>query len=94
MLDKKHYANGQAVHTLDGDTLTYFFKSGKLKAFGRYVEEQMQGEWKFYRESKGDGDLLWQIGNFADNQKHGSWKRYARSGEIEYDENFNHGKML
>lgn len=94
MLEKKHYANGQATHELDGDILTYFFKTGKVKAFGKYVNEQMQGEWVFYRESKGEGNHLWQTGNFANNEKHGRWLRYSRSDELEYDESFDHGNKL
>lgn len=94
MLEKKQYANGQQTHKLDGDVLTYFFKTGKVKAHGKYVNDQMQGEWVFYRESKGDGNQLWQIGHFTNNAKHGSWKRYSKIGELEYDENFENGKKL
>ena len=32
MLSKKNYANGQKVHELDGDQMTYYFKNGKIKA--------------------------------------------------------------
>ncbi|PCI87941.1 MAG: hypothetical protein COB24_04165 [Hyphomicrobiales bacterium] len=94
MLKKKQYANGQPVHKMVGDILTYFFKTGKDKAYGKYLNEQMQGEWTFYRESKGDENQLWQIGNFVDNVKHGNWKRYSKAGELEYDENFENGKKL
>jgi hypothetical protein len=31
MLDKKFYANGQKIHELIGDSLTYYFKAEKLK---------------------------------------------------------------
>lgn len=94
MLTKKYYANGQATHEIDGEMLTYFFKTGKTKAYGKYIDEQMQGEWVFYRESKGDDDHLWQVGHFVDNAKHGNWRRYSRADEVEYDENFDHGKKL
>lgn len=94
MLGKKHYANGQATFKIEGETLTYFFKTGKVKAYGGYANEQMQSEWIFYRESKGDGNHLWQVGNFIDNEKHGSWMRYSRDNELKYDENFHHGKKL
>lgn len=94
MLEKKQYANGQATHEISGDILTYFFKTGKVKASGKYVNDQMQGKWTFYRESKGDDNHLWQIGNFLNNQKHGHWQRYSRSDEIEYDETFNKGTKL
>lgn len=94
MLEKKQYANGQTTHKLDGETLTYYFKSGKIKAFGSFINEQMQGEWTFYRESKGNGNHLWQVANFLDNAKHGNWKRYSRSGELEYEENFENNVKL
>lgn len=94
MLEKKHYANGQATHELAENKLTYFFKTGKIKAVGGYVNDQMQGEWIFYRESKGGENHLWQVGHFLDNQKHGSWKRYSRANELEYDQNFKNGKKL
>ncbi|MBL1421099.1 MAG: hypothetical protein COC24_011380 [Alphaproteobacteria bacterium] len=94
MLEKKNYANGQATHKMDGDILTYFFKTGKIKAQGEYVNEQMQGKWMFYRESKGDENKLWQIGHFVDNAKHGNWQRYSKTDEIEYDEDFENGKKL
>lgn len=90
MLKKKQYANGQPTHKLDGDTLTYFFKTGKVKAYGSYINEQMQGEWIFYRET----EQLWQVGHFIDNAKHGNWKRYSKTDALEYDENFKNGKKL
>lgn len=94
MIKKKHYANGQPTHEIENETLTYFFKTGKIKAQGGYVNEQMHGEWIFYRESKGDGNHLWQIGHFANNLKHGNWVRYSRNNEVEYDETFDNGKQL
>lgn len=94
MLEKKNYANGQPTHKLEDNILTYFFKTGKIKAQGQYINEQMQGEWIFYRESKGTTNHLWQVANFLDNAKHGEWKRYSRNDELEYHETFNKGKKL
>jgi len=37
-----------------GATLTWFFKTGQVKAKGRSVDDVMQGRWIFYRE---DGQL-------------------------------------
>jgi antitoxin component YwqK of YwqJK toxin-antitoxin module len=89
MMDKNEYVNGQKIFEYAGDTLTYFFKNGKVKAKGKSDKSVMQGEWKFYRET----GQLWQIGNFKDNQKHGKWRRYDRVGNIEYEETFNEGKL-
>jgi len=74
MIKLKQYANGQKTYEQKGDTLTYFFKNGEMKAFGKSVNDIMQGEWKFYRES----GQLWQVGCFKDNLKHGKWVRYDK----------------
>jgi antitoxin component YwqK of YwqJK toxin-antitoxin module len=90
MMKQKRYADGQKTHEQNGDQLTYFFKNGEIKAFGESVNETMQGEWKFYRES----GQLWQVGNFKDNQKHGRWVRYDKADRLEYEAYFDRGKML
>ncbi len=90
MMKKKQYANGQPTYEQSGDTLTYFFKDGKIKAHGASVNGMMEGEWKFYRES----GQLWQVGNFKNDQKHGPWIRYDKKGQLEYDEQFEDGKQL
>lgn len=90
MLSKKNYTNGQKVYELEGDKLTYYYKNGNLKAEGLFINEKMEGEWKFYRET----EQLWQIGNFKGNKKHGLWTRYNRDNEIEYRENFEEDKLI
>jgi len=90
MLNKENYANGQKMYELNGNILTHFYKSGKLKAEGIFKNEQMQGEWKFYRETA----QLQQIGNLLDNHKHGAWIRFDKNNEIEYDEIFEHNKIV
>lgn len=89
MLDKKSYTNGQKSLELIGNKLTYFFKNGKVKAEGRYENDQMEGEWKFYRET----GQLWQVGNFK-NGKNGFWVRYDRSNQLEYHETFEDDKII
>jgi antitoxin component YwqK of YwqJK toxin-antitoxin module len=89
MLEKKYYANGQKIHELDGDRLTFYFKNGKIKAEGQYLKE-MEGEWRFYRET----GQLWQIGNFKNGKKNGLFIRYDRSDKIEYQESFENGKII
>lgn len=84
MLEKKEYANGQKVYDYDGTTLTYYFKNGKVKAKGTLVDEKMEGEWLFYRET----GQLWQVGHFKNGEKKGEWKRFDRSGKVEHEETF------
>lgn len=90
MMKKKKYANGQKTYEQNGDTLTYFFKNGEVKAFGKSVNDIMQGEWKFFRES----GQLWQVGNFKDNLKEGKWVRYDKEDKLEYEEYFENGNKL
>ncbi|MCL2289443.1 MAG: hypothetical protein FWC34_01875 [Bacteroidetes bacterium] len=90
MQNKTHYTNGQKIFEQKGDVLTYFYKDGKIKAQGIFINNAMQGKWIFYRES----GQLWQIGNFKDNKKHGSFVRYDREDQIEYDETFDNGKIV
>lgn len=89
-MNKTHYINGQKIQEQKGDRLTYFFKDGKVKAEGPFLNGLMEGEWKFYRES----GQLWQIGNFKNGQKHGSWIRYDKKDGLEYDETFANGKIV
>lgn len=67
-LTKKNYANGQKAHELVGARLTYFFKIGNVKAAGLFVNDNMKGKWKFYRET----GQLWQVGSFTKGKKNGS----------------------
>ena len=89
MLSKKSYANGQKVYELDGEVLTFFYKTGKLKAKGFFINEKMEGEWLFYRET----GQLWQIGNFKNSKKHGLWVRYDKNDQVEYQETFVEDKV-
>jgi antitoxin component YwqK of YwqJK toxin-antitoxin module len=90
MLSKKEYTNGQKVYQLDGFRLTYFYKNGTLKAQGNFINELMEGEWRFYRET----GQLWQIGNFKDGKKNGAWVRYDKNNEQEYSEVFENDKTV
>jgi antitoxin component YwqK of YwqJK toxin-antitoxin module len=51
MLEKKFYVNGQPVYEINGNKLTYYFKNGKIKAEGPFINNLMEGEWIFYRET-------------------------------------------
>lgn len=90
MLDKKYYVNGQIAHELVGDLLTYFFKNGKVKAKGTFINGLMEEEWLFYRET----GQLWQIGNFKNSKKNGSFIRYDRNDQAEYQETFENDKII
>ena len=90
MMKNKEYSNGQKTFEQTGDRLTYFFKNGKIKAEGFFINEIMEGEWKFYRET----GQLWQVGNFNAGQKHGSWLRYDKMDRLEYKESFLNGKLV
>ena len=90
MLDKKYYVNGQLAHELVGDHLTYFFKNGKVKAKGAFINGLMEGEWIFYRET----GQLWQVGNFKNSKKNGDFIRYDRNDEVEYQQTFASDKII
>jgi antitoxin component YwqK of YwqJK toxin-antitoxin module len=89
MINKKDYSNGQKVQELNGNKLTYFFKNGKVKAEGPFINGKMEGEWKFFRET----GQLWQIGNFKKDMKNGKWLRYDKNNKLEYREIFKDNKI-
>ncbi len=89
-MKERFYKNGQKMFEQKGSTLTWFFKTGQVKARGRSVEGVMQGRWVFYRET----GQLWQVGHFKDNLKHGAFVRYDRSDRVEYQETFALGKIV
>lgn len=90
MQGKTHYKNGQEIFKKRGTVLTYYFKDGTLKAKGKSIDGTMEGKWIFNREN---GDL-WQVGHFRSGKKHGSWVRYGKTGAIEYNENFENGRIV
>jgi len=90
MLENKQYANGQKTYKLVGNRLTYYFKNGKVKAEGISLNDLMEGEWKFYRET----GQLWQVGNFKQGKKNGNWIRYDKNNWLEYSENFKDDKIV
>jgi len=89
-MKNKQYANGQQVYEQTGDTLTYFFKDGTIKAQGSSIDNVMEGEWKFFKQT----GQLWQVGNFKNGEKHGPWVRYDKNGQLEYQEQFEMGKLI
>lgn len=90
MQEDKQYINGQKKYEMSGDIMTYYFKNGKIKATGQFVNDLMEGEWKFYRET----GQLWQVGQFNNGKKNGVWIRYDKSNQLEYNEQFSDGKLI
>jgi len=90
MAEKKIYANGQPVFITEGDKRTYFYKNGKKRAEGKFINNMMEGEWIFYRET----GQLWQTGNFRNNKKHGEFIRYDKKDRVEYHETFDNNKII
>jgi antitoxin component YwqK of YwqJK toxin-antitoxin module len=91
MKNSGHYLNGQIISDQKGDTLTYYFENGDIKAQGKCVEGIFQGKWIF---NKKEG-YLWQVGNFDnDGRKHGPWIRYNRDGSVETSQIFEHGDRV
>lgn len=89
-LGNDEYVDGQKIYVLKGDSLTFFFKDGGVKAEGPYRNGMMQGEWRFYRAT----GQLWGTGSFKDDKKDGSWIRYDKNDSVEYDEVFKDGKQI
>jgi len=90
MSANKQYANGQPMFRRTGDTYIHFLKNGKIKAKGKMISGRMEGEWIFNRLS----GQLWQVGNFKHGQKHGNWLRYDKAGNLEYETEFDGGKLV
>jgi antitoxin component YwqK of YwqJK toxin-antitoxin module len=88
-MKSEKYKNGQVISDLENNVLTYFFKSGVIKASGLYINQVMEGEWRFYREN----GQLWQIGHFSAGNKNGTWIRYNKDGEVEYEKEFVDNKV-
>ena len=84
------YKNGQAISVQNGNILTYYFKDGKVKAKGKFIDKLMEGRWIFNRES----GQLWSVGNFKNSKKHGEFVRYDKTGNEEYRAKFVDGKLV
>ena len=88
---EKTYANGQAISSQRGNILTYYFKTGIVKATGPVVENQvLDGKWVFYREN----GMLSEVGHFKAGQKHGIWLFYDALGQLAYESEFSFGNEV
>ena len=90
MKNEGNYKNGQKISEMNGEILTYYYKSGVKKAEGKYVDEKFEGKWLFYNEN----GKLSQEGNFNNNEKDGEWKRFNDKEEIIYHVEFKNGKQI
>jgi hypothetical protein len=90
MLKDANYKNGQKIFKQKGDILTYFFKTGIIKAKGKHVNGLMEGKWIFNRES----GQLWQVGSFKKGIKHGKWIRYNKICDLEHEAEYQNGKIV
>lgn len=86
----QYYANGQKVFEQKGNIRTYFFKTGEMRAKGKFIDGKMEGKWIFNRNS----GQLWQTAHFLHNEKHGEWIRYDKKGSVEYHAEFDKGKLI
>lgn len=84
------YTNGQKIFEQKGNIRTYFFKTGTVRAKGKFIDGIMEGKWIFHRKT---GEL-WQTGHFLRNEKHGEWIRYDKNGSVEYHAEFVGGKLV
>jgi antitoxin component YwqK of YwqJK toxin-antitoxin module len=85
------FSSGQALSSQRGNILTYYFKTGIVKATGPVVgDQQMDGKWVFYKEN----GMISEIGHFKAGEKHGLWQRYDKLGQLEYEAEFASGKEV
>lgn len=76
------FAKGQPLSSQRGNILTYYFKTGVIKATGTVNGRgEKDGKWVFYREN----GMLWEVGYFKAGMKHGLWVRYDTLGQIELE---------
>lgn len=89
MEKERTFANGQAVSSQRGNILTFYFKTGVVKATGPVLQDQqMDGKWVFYNEN----GMLSEVGHFRSGVKHGLWQGYDKLGQLEYEAEFIAGK--
>lgn len=88
---EKTFANGQAVSSQRGDILTYYYKTGIVKATGTVLKDQvMDGKWLFYSEN----GLLTEVGYYKKGKKHGVFLHYDKLGQLVYEVEFSEGKEV
>jgi uncharacterized protein len=71
-----------------GDWLDYY-RSGSVRAKGRYVNNMREGKWQFYFNN----GSIEQTGNYKLGKQDGPWKWFYKTGEILIEEEFYNGKL-
>lgn len=71
-----------------GDWLDYY-RSGTVKAKGKYVNNLREGKWQFYFEN----GKIEQTGTYKLGRQSGAWKWFYDTGEILIEEEFYNGKL-
>ena len=50
-MNDQYYVNGQKVFEQKGNIRTYFFKTGTIRAKGKFVDDKMEGKWILKRST-------------------------------------------
>ncbi|WP_435299751.1 toxin-antitoxin system YwqK family antitoxin [Timonella sp. A28] len=74
--DRSGYGAVSGTHRI-GPWL-FWFKGGRVKSAGLYLNDQLHGPWVWFRERGG----LLQEGNFVESLQEGPWVRYFANGRI------------
>ncbi|MBK7967994.1 MAG: toxin-antitoxin system YwqK family antitoxin [Bacteroidetes bacterium] len=69
------------VNSADGKTarMTSFWENGKIKAVGKYINQEKDSTWNYYSEND---TLLTAIENYKLGKAHGIWKTFYPTGKI------------
>jgi len=80
---------GELIHAKDGKTayMTSYWPDGKIKATGKYVNQEKDSTWNYYNEK----DVLTAVENYKLGKAHGMWKIYYPDGKISEETNFVNG---
>lgn len=88
---EKTLGNGQGISSQRGNILTYYYKTGIVKATGPVDGNQKKdGKWSLYKEN----GMLLEVGLFKAGEKHGIWQGYDKLGQLSYEVEFSEGKEV
>ena len=89
MFYKTGEKQGVIVYEKDGKTarMTSFWPNGKIKAKGKYINQEKDSTWNFYNEK----DTLTAVENYKLGKPHGVWKVYYYDGKISEETTYVNG---